>query len=150
MSQAKPLYRSEKNRVVAGICGGLGDYLEIDPAIIRLIWIIFVFAGGAGFWAYIVAWIIIPEEPEYKTKEAKMSGKVKMKKSEKEVASEVTQSSEKNKREKKAYWIGLILVILGAIFLANNFLPSLRFDRLWPLILVAFGVALLFTSKRTK
>jgi phage shock protein C len=59
----KHLYRSLTNRKIAGVCGGLGEYLNIDPVIVRLAWIIFTLAGGAGLLAYILAWIIIPEEP---------------------------------------------------------------------------------------
>jgi phage shock protein PspC (stress-responsive transcriptional regulator) len=57
----KRLYRSKKNRVIAGVCGGIGEYFNIDPTLIRLLWILFVFAGGSGILAYIIAWIIIPE-----------------------------------------------------------------------------------------
>ena len=57
----KKLYRSKKNRVIAGVCGGIGEYFNIDPTLIRLIWILFVFAGGSGILAYIIAWLIIPE-----------------------------------------------------------------------------------------
>lgn len=62
MDAPKRLYRSRHNRMIAGICGGLGDYLSVDPTIVRLIWIIGLFAGF-GFLAYLVAWILIPEEP---------------------------------------------------------------------------------------
>lgn len=58
----KRLYRSKKERIIAGICGGLGDYFDIDPTIIRLFWIIFVFLWGAGLLAYLVGWIIIPQK----------------------------------------------------------------------------------------
>ena len=59
----KRLYRSAKNRVIAGVCGGLGDYLGVDPVLLRVLWAVFFLAGGAGLLAYIIAWIIIPEEP---------------------------------------------------------------------------------------
>jgi phage shock protein C len=62
MDTPKRLYRSRRNRMIAGICGGLGDYLSVDPTIVRLIWIVSLFAGF-GFLAYLVAWILIPEEP---------------------------------------------------------------------------------------
>jgi phage shock protein C len=62
MDTPKRLYRSRRNRMIAGICGGLGDYLSVDPTIVRLIWIVGLFAGF-GFLAYLVAWILIPEEP---------------------------------------------------------------------------------------
>ena len=57
------LYRSKKNRIIAGVCGGLGEYFKIDPTVVRLLWVLFSLSGGAGVLAYIIAWIIIPEEP---------------------------------------------------------------------------------------
>ena len=56
----KKLYRSKKNRMIAGVCGGIGEYFNIDPTIIRLLWVILVFCGGIGILAYLVAWIVIP------------------------------------------------------------------------------------------
>ena len=58
----KRLYRSKKNRMIGGVCGGIGEYFNVDPTLIRLVWILFLFAGGAGLLAYIIAWIIIPLE----------------------------------------------------------------------------------------
>ena len=59
----KRLYRSKKNRIIAGVCGGIGEYFDIDPVLIRLLWVLFAFAGmGFGIIVYIAAWIIIPEE----------------------------------------------------------------------------------------
>jgi len=61
--KGKKLMRSKKNRVIAGVCGGLGNYFGIDPTVVRLLWVLFTFiSGGAGILAYIIAWIIIPEE----------------------------------------------------------------------------------------
>lgn len=58
----KRLYRSNKDKVIAGVCGGLGEYFGIDPVIIRLIWVIFALCGGAGILAYLIAWLIIPKK----------------------------------------------------------------------------------------
>ena len=58
------LYRSEKNKILGGVCGGLGPYLDIDPNILRILWILFCFFYGAGILAYIVAWLILPTESE--------------------------------------------------------------------------------------
>jgi phage shock protein C len=60
---AKKLYRTKEDRKIAGVCGGLGEYFDIDPTIIRLLWLALLFAAGSGILAYIVAWIIIPEKP---------------------------------------------------------------------------------------
>ncbi len=58
----KRLYRSKKNRVIAGVCGGIAEYFNVDPTIIRLLWILFALAFGSGILAYIIAWVIIPEK----------------------------------------------------------------------------------------
>ncbi|MBM3329956.1 MAG: PspC domain-containing protein [Calditrichaeota bacterium] len=57
------LYRSRDNRVLAGICGGLGEYFGIDPVIIRLVWLLLTIFGGSGIILYILAWLIIPRPP---------------------------------------------------------------------------------------
>jgi len=62
MEQVKKLYRSKTNRIIAGVCGGLGEYFNVDPTIVRLIWILFSLALGAGIITYIIAWLIIPEK----------------------------------------------------------------------------------------
>ena len=56
----KRIYRSE-NKIIGGVCGGLGEYLDIDPVIIRLIWAVAVFASmGVALLIYLVSWLIIP------------------------------------------------------------------------------------------
>jgi phage shock protein C len=63
-NQTKRLYRSNKNRVLAGICGGLAEYFAIDPSIVRLIAVVGFFAtASVFFWAYLLLWIVIPENP---------------------------------------------------------------------------------------
>ncbi len=59
----KRLYRSRKNRVLAGVCGGLGEYLNIDPVVVRLIWVAISLVWGFGILSYIIVALIIPEEP---------------------------------------------------------------------------------------
>ncbi|WP_407355697.1 PspC domain-containing protein [Methanolobus sp. WCC5] len=58
----KRLRRSRSDRMIAGVCGGLGKYLDVDPVIIRLLWAVAIFIYGTGLLAYIIAWVIIPEE----------------------------------------------------------------------------------------
>ena len=60
----KRLYRSMTNRKIFGVCGGLGDYFNVDPTLIRLLWLVLLFAAGSGFLAYIIAAIIMPEEAQ--------------------------------------------------------------------------------------
>lgn len=61
-NEPKRLYRSRKNRMIAGVCGGLAEYFGIDPIIIRLIALVLLFGGG-GFLFYVIGWIIIPQRP---------------------------------------------------------------------------------------
>ena len=60
---AKKLYRSRKDRKIAGVCGGIGEYFDVDPTLIRLLTVALVLAMGSGVLAYILAWIIVPEAP---------------------------------------------------------------------------------------
>lgn len=60
--ETKRLYKSRTNRVLCGVCGGIGEYFNVDPTIIRLLCIL-LFCTGGGILAYIIAAIIIPEEP---------------------------------------------------------------------------------------
>ncbi len=62
----KRLFRSKKERMLAGICGGIGEHLDVDPTVIRLIWIVVTLLSlGAGLLAYIIAWIIVPEQDTF-------------------------------------------------------------------------------------
>lgn len=60
--ETKRLYKSDTNRVICGVCGGIGEYFNIDPTVIRLIWVLLACAGGSGLVAYIIAAIIIPNQ----------------------------------------------------------------------------------------
>ena len=59
----KKLYRSEKDHMIAGVCGGIAEYFDVDATLVRLLTGLSVILGGAGFVAYIIAWIIIPKNP---------------------------------------------------------------------------------------
>lgn len=61
---ARKLYRSRTDRSIAGICGGLGAYFDADPTMIRLVTLLLILFGGVSIWAYIILWIVIPEEPQ--------------------------------------------------------------------------------------
>ena len=62
-TEVKKLYRSRKDRMIGGVCGGLAEYFSIDPTLIRLLFVLGLIAVGGTFWAYIIMMIIVPEEP---------------------------------------------------------------------------------------
>ena len=59
----KKLYRSRRESMIAGVCGGLAEYFDIDPSIVRLLFILFFFLGGCALLVYIVMWIVVPRAP---------------------------------------------------------------------------------------
>ncbi|MCR4925668.1 MAG: PspC domain-containing protein [Clostridiales bacterium] len=59
----KKLYKSSSNKMLCGVCGGLAEYIAIDPTIVRLFWVLFALMGGSGLIAYIIFAIIMPEKP---------------------------------------------------------------------------------------
>lgn len=126
------LRRSRKDRMIGGVCGGLGEYFHIDPVIIRLIFVLLLFANGIGLLAYILFWIIVPEEPSE-------GGEVQSKEEE-DMTKAATRSN---------LWGGAILIIIGLYFLLRNlgFLGGLDFSLVWPVILIVIGLFLLFKKR---
>ena len=61
---SKRLYKSRDNRMLSGVCGGIAEYFDIDPTLVRLGWVLFCALGGSGILVYIIAAVIIPEQPE--------------------------------------------------------------------------------------
>ena len=60
----KKLYKSNTNKMLEGVCGGIAEYFGVDPTIVRLAWVVFCALGGSGILAYIIAAIIIPSTPQ--------------------------------------------------------------------------------------
>lgn len=58
----KKLYLSDVNKKIGGVCGGIGEYFDIDPTLVRLAWVIFSLLWGAGILAYFIAWMVIPRQ----------------------------------------------------------------------------------------
>ena len=60
----KRLHRSRTDKMIGGVCGGLGEYFGVDPTIVRVVWVAITLFGGAGILAYLILWIIMPLDPE--------------------------------------------------------------------------------------
>ncbi|MGA2911458.1 MAG: PspC domain-containing protein [Candidatus Levyibacteriota bacterium] len=141
----RKLYRSETNRVIAGVAGGLGEYFEVDPTIIRLLFVLLTVFGGGGILVYIILWILIPcESCINKNSEDTIKQNAKeLKTKAKTFAQEFKgMSMEDHPRN----WLGFLIIILGLLFLFDN-LGFLQFHLFWPLLLVALGFFLLFKNK---
>ncbi len=144
----KKWYRSRNDRMIGGVAGGIAVYFEIDPVIVRIIFTFAVILGGSGVLAYILLWIIIPEEPFTIENDSSINNSTT---SDKTSNSKYTDTNNepkangKNDNKRTSYIFGGILIVLGFILLINNFFT---FEAFWPLIFIALGVALLFKSKK--
>ena len=140
------LYRSRKNKMVAGVAAGMAEYFEVDITLVRLLWVLSVLLGGSGILAYIIAAIVIPVENDRPDRQdIPVEGA-------QEAQGEPTDGSQSpgekkvlhEDSEKRRRNAGLLLIGLGIIFLAGQTVPQyfLRFS--WPLLLIALGIYILF------
>ena len=152
------LYRSKRDRIIGGVAGGLADYLEVDPTLIRFIWVLAALAGF-GVLAYIVAWLIIPEAPpgfEHGTPPYHGGQPEEPQASPEGQPPPISGSPEANggpvfpraRRDRTARLFGIALVVLGAWMLAERILPHFIVNQLWPLVLVVLGLYLLVSASR--
>ncbi len=149
----KKLYKSSTNKIVDGVCGGLGEYFNVDPVIVRIVFVILIFWGGVGIVLYIIGMLIIPESPEAK-KEKEMAEKLKKDATEigkKANAAAQQIAAEANKKfgnKNGAQVFGLILIGLGLFFMLQTVFPWIDFGNFWWLILIGLGVMLLLTARK--
>ncbi len=68
------LLRPRAGRQIAGVCRGFAEYFDLDVTVIRIVWVLVAIFGGSGFLAYIIAWIVMPDEPEVRVVQAPSSG----------------------------------------------------------------------------
>jgi phage shock protein PspC (stress-responsive transcriptional regulator) len=142
MFMTKRLYRSRKNRILAGVAGGIAEYFAVDPVIVRLIFVILAFGQGSGILAYIIGWIVIPEEPSHETDDKKEE-KSEPPKTNKAQSALAPSQNIQNREDRPKYMIGTMLIIIGGILLAQN-LIGLHFWRLFaPLVLVGIGLVII-------
>lgn len=141
------LYRSRTNRMVSGVCGGLGEYLGLDPTWIRLAFLAFTLAGGAGILIYILMLIIVPENPNQVATPTSLAVSDQQPGSEPgpDDAGSMLPEAE---RTRNAVLFGAIIIVAGAFLLLRNLGLGLfewfDGDFLWPLLLIAGGGLLLW------
>ncbi len=140
---SRRLYRSRRERMLAGVSGGLAEYFHIDPVLVRLLFVVTtIVTGGGGLLAYIVLAIVVPEEPRAMTDD--VSGDLPRSAAEiPPVPPAWTDDRQAVRRRQRA--AGFIVLAIGVIFLLANFnvFDWDTFWRFWPLLLVLGGVILL-------
>ena len=148
----KRLYRSVTDKMLAGVCGGLAEYFAIDPVIVRLIFVLAVIFGGSGILAYIILWIIIPQKPYIITPfntnppSGDSSSSTEEKKSENS-NQDMNYVNVNKTQSNRSIYAGAFLILLGGIFLLDNFVPHFHFGDFWPLILIGLGFAIILNAR---
>src|SRR5947208_4366052 len=115
------LQRSRSDRVVAGVCGGLGDYFDVDPVIFRIAFVVLAFVGGAGFLLYPAAWLLIPGEGHRTS-----------------IGESWVQ------RGRHGHWLAIALIVIGALILSGDLLSRHHGGGIgFAVIAIVIGVVLL-------
>ncbi|MBD3298102.1 MAG: PspC domain-containing protein [candidate division Zixibacteria bacterium] len=145
----KRIYRSETDKVIGGVCGGLGDYFGIDPTWIRILFVLSIFASGVGLIAYIIGWIVIPSRREVVETVSTGADETGSPAST-EQSTDTSKKEEKSSRQGAGFLPGIILVILGMIFLFDRVFYWFDFDYVWPMVLIGIGVILIYRASNPR
>ena len=129
-TEAPPrLTRPRDDRVIAGVCSGIGRYFGVDPVLVRVATVVFVLLAGTGLLAYLIAWIVMPEDDP--TAQAPANAPVRT-----------------MDRSKGATVFGLVLVGVGALLLLDRLFPVLSWRYVGPIVLILIGVAIFVNGGR--
>ncbi|HEU0051452.1 MAG TPA: PspC domain-containing protein [Patescibacteria group bacterium] len=128
MEETVKLYRSRTDRVLFGVCGGLGAYFHIDPVLVRVVFLLLTLVHGFGVLLYLVLVIIIPKEPVIAPADTPPAAR----------------AGTGNWRDVRN-WIGIFVVILGLLLLAEQLIPavSIVWRIVWPLLIILLGAFIL-------
>lgn len=128
----RKLSRNSMNKVIGGVCSGLADFFGLDVALVRIAFVIAFMFASFGFWLYIILWIVLPVDGQQTTANNQQP----------------TANSQAPESKVKSVLAGSFVILIGLLFLINNFIPINWVWKLWPLILVAIGVVMIITSSK--
>ena len=131
MSENKKLRRNPMNRVIGGVCSGLAEFFGLDVALVRIAFVIAFLFASFGFWLYIILWIVLPDGQQPTAN-----------------SQQPTANSQAPESKVKSVLAGSFVILIGLLFLINNFIPINWVWKLWPLILVAIGVVMIVTASK--
>jgi phage shock protein C len=134
------MYRDHNEAIIAGVCSGIAAYYKTDVLLVRIAFIIFTLFGGLGIILYIVGIAVIPpvQNNPGSTGHHHYS-----------LAEDINKHMAQNHNSSHAI-LGLFIIIVGILFLIDNYFPGFGFDRLWPIILILVGLLVAFRSHPNK
>jgi phage shock protein C len=129
--EPRRLYRSQKNKMIAGVCGGYAEYFDVDPVIMRLLFVLLAFFGGSGFLIYVASMILLPKRPLD--------------------AADAEAGLSHDSNVSVRFILGAVLVVVGVIFLLSNlglfaFMHAWNFtwEFIFPILLILLGMAIIY------
>ena len=135
MSNNKRLERDLRNKVLGGVCSGLGNYFDMDPTFWRVLFFVLFFFGCSGLLIYVILWIAMPSakyDPNAKLGEVNPQ--------------EVNANNDQRKRNSNMA-VGLTLIGIGVICLLARYIPQINWHTAWPIILIVLGIILIIPFK---
>ena len=140
----KRLERNPMNKVIGGVCSGLADYFGLDVALVRIAFVIAFLFASFGFWLYIILWIVLPESQRTTDNGQQTFGQSQ------QTTDDGQQSIVKSESKVKSIFAGSFVILIGLLFLVNNFIPINWVWKLWPLILVVIVVVMIVTASKRR
>ena len=125
MSNNKRLERDLSNKVLGGVCSGLGNFFDMDPAFWRVIFFFLFLLGCSGLLIYIILWIVMPSKKDGEPSYA------------------VNNSETSSKRKGGNYVAGITLIAIGALCLISRYIPQINWHTAWPIVLIILGIILI-------
>ncbi len=123
----KKLYKSSRDKVLAGVCGGIAEYFVVDSVIVRLLWVVFTLMGGAGLLAYIIAAIIVPSDNGGLHEDNLYPGNEQERR---------TPGGSRN----TLVFLGIVFIGLACFLVIRNFIPWIPRDLMLAGLLLVLGV----------
>lgn len=142
------LRRNPINKVIGGVCSGLADYFNMDVTIMRLLFVIAFIFASFGFWFYIILWIVLPIGQRTIDNGQQSTVDSQNQRTESQETDGVTGNGQSRQLKMKSIITGTVVILIGLLFLVNNFIPITWVWKLWPLILVVIGVVMIVTSSK--
>ena len=135
----KRLYRSKEDKMISGVAGGIAEYLKVDSVWVRLVFFISIFFNGIGLLAYLILWVLIPDNPYQE--EPKKNSKTKEENHKTNHSSMKTNNSNNNNHSRLI--VGSILIFIGIIFMLKEFFKIFDWTIFWAAFFIGIGIILL-------
>jgi phage shock protein PspC (stress-responsive transcriptional regulator) len=135
----KRLFRDRSNRMVGGVASGLAQYLDVDPVLVRVGFVLGAFANGIGILGYLILWVLVPQRPYAYDLYPESS-----------VVDADPPAPARRTSHNAGMIFGITLVVIGALTLIDNLFDVIDLDQLWPIVLIAMGAGLIARTVSTR